>query len=224
VTPGCPSQLRLDEWIAGRRSPELAAHVGGCARCTDRIAVLETDRAAFTLRARPAAFADAVLARRRPLPWQRRWISWLTLAVATACALLLWLRPRGTPGGSGDDAYEGYKGPPVSASLYVKQDGKVAPYDRSRVVRAGDLLQVIVTANQPTHVAVVDLEDGGKQSVLFTTDQPLRAGRTALPRSFELDSWTGGETIVILFGDPSRGDPIARATHGEGDRFILRRK
>src|SRR5207249_12154403 len=74
------SDLQIDQ---GLMQGSMPAHAGECERCRRRWEELARDREAFRVRARPAAFADAVLGRRRP----RRWL-WL-LALAPALLLLM---------------------------------------------------------------------------------------------------------------------------------------
>jgi hypothetical protein len=207
----CPSQLRLDEWVSGRREDSVAAHLAGCERCGVRVAKLEADRAEFQRRARPQAFADAVLRGRRPSLWS--WPRFVVFALA-ACALLFVLRPR-------DEAGDAYKSGGPQALLYVKRGEVVAPHDPERTLRAGDVLQLVLLSTRPGHIAVVDLEEGGLDSVLH--EGPLPAGRTQLPRAFELDAWLGGERLVVLFADKAIDDPVARARRGEGRVFALKR-
>jgi len=196
-----------------RRSAEIATHLPTCARCTERVAVLSAEREAFTLRARPAAFVDAVFARKQKRTW--RW-PWLALALAT-CALIFMLRPRAIETG------DGYKAGPPDALLYVKHESTVAAYAPTKRCVAGDVVQVVVLSAKPIYVAVVDVEAGGKTSVLYNADTPTKAGRASLPRSFELDDWRGGETFVVLFSDEPIADPTASEARGDGKRYPIQR-
>jgi hypothetical protein len=205
----CPSALQLDRWLT-EVNPALATHVDGCTRCAKRLAALRDERARFEASARPRAFADAVLARR---PRRRRWW-WFAPVLATACALLFWMRSR--------EPEITFKGGP-QALLYVEHQGVVAPHDAGRRYQAGDRVQVVALTSQPAYVAVVDVEAGGKESVLYASDAPLPAGRNRLPLSFQLDAYPGDERLVVLFGTRLVDDPQGRVRRGEGQSFALRR-
>ncbi len=120
--PECLSDLIFDEKLAGGEiGVTQAAHLETCEHCRARLAELERDRDAFAKRARPAAFADAVLAKRPP---RRRWAFWVALAPAALGAVAvvaMWMRPRPLDG-------ERVKGAPVAVELWVKSGEKTERY------------------------------------------------------------------------------------------------
>lgn len=207
----CPSRLSLDRWLDGEAvdSP-MGTHVASCAACANRADALKAHRAAFALRASPLVFADGVLARRKP---RRGWL--LTMLVPAACTFLFFARPRG------DDV--GYKGGAPTAVAFVDHGGVVARHDPQRRYLPGDVVQVVALSARPAFVAVVDLEEGGASTVLFNAERALPAGRTPLPKAFELDGFVGNERIVVLFGDRPIDAPIEHAQRGEGVVFWLLR-
>src|SRR2546430_6256992 len=97
------SDLQIDESLMRGLNP---AHLDECERCRGRFDQLAKEREEFSRRARPAAFAEQVLARRR----NRKWVWWGALIpIAAMLALVLW------PSGG-----ERVKGEPVAVELFVK--------------------------------------------------------------------------------------------------------
>lgn len=210
--PACLSDLVLDEKLAGvALASEQSSHLAGCTECAARLAALAEDREDFAARARPRAFADAVLARPGGFPPQirprgacpRRWLAPLALApaLAAAAALLVWARPHPPAG-------ERAKGAPVAVELYVRSGERTERFVEARPCRGGDTLQLVYTATAPRHLAVVDLEAGGKATLLYRSDGPLpRATRRRLDQSWVLEPGSAPERLYLVFTDGPPDEP-----------------
>lgn len=85
---GCPSELRLDRWLAGELEGTVAAsvglHVQACARCSARRQRRERERAWFRASAPPLFVVGPAV-----VPKRRRAIWWGAGALATAMAMLV---------------------------------------------------------------------------------------------------------------------------------------
>src|SRR4051794_923857 len=175
------------------------AHLDECERCRLRFDRLRQEREAFAQRARPAAFAEAVFARKRP----RRWWWGLLVPAAALLALLMW------PGGG-----ERVKGEPAAAELFVKSGEGTARFDPERRYQAGDALQVVVSAARALQLTAVDVE-GEKTTVLAR--EAVAPGKHKLDRSFVLDAGAGDERMVLLFTDKplddAEAEKAARGAH-----------
>ena len=200
------SDLQIDQHLYRGETP---AHLGECDRCRRRFDELARDREAFSARARPAAFADAVLSKKRP----RRWI-WLLALAPALFLLLMWPRDQ-----------ERWKGSGVSLEMYVKADGKTARWEPERRYRRGDTLQLVYSAPKPMHLTAVDV-DNGRASILAEADLPA-GSRKRVERSFVLDEASGDEKIIVYLSD--RPLEAAQALAGgevEGAQrsiFVIRR-
>jgi hypothetical protein len=194
--PECLSDLVLDEKLAGGAvTVAQVAHLDGCENCRARLAELERDREAFQKRARPAAFADAVLAQRPP---RRRWAIWVAIAPAALGAMAvvaMWMRPRPLDG-------ERVKGAPVAVELWVRSGDKTERYAEDHHYKGGDALQLIYSARAPSHLTVIDVEQGGKAALLYRSDGALpAANRRRIDQSWVLDAGTNPERLYLVFTD-----------------------
>jgi hypothetical protein len=190
------SDLQIDESLMRGARP---AHVDECERCRLRWDRLRKEREEFAQRARPEAFAAAVMERR---PKRTVWWWGALVPAAALLALVLW------PGGGG----ERVKGEPVAVELFVKSGEATARFDPERRYQAGDALQVVYSAARPLQLTAVDL-DGDKITILAR--DPVAPGRHKLERSFVLDAAHGDEQIVLLFSDKPLGDDdVPKAARG----------
>ena len=203
---GCASDLALDEMLDGRGLPETAEHAVRCAACGARLDELRRDRDEFLARARPAAFAEAVLARANKRRWWPFALTLAPLVLGVAAVVLVWSRPH-PPGQKIDDTRA--KGEVVASELYVQSGGKVEKFDPGRRYRAGDALQLVYSTSRPRWLTVIDAEQGGKAEVVYQGDGPLPAARRSrLDRSFVLDGAAPAERLYVVFTD-GKPDPQA---------------
>jgi hypothetical protein len=202
------SDLQIDQKLVdGGAEPE---HVRACEACRRRWDQLAADRQAFLARARPAAFAESVLARKRP----RAFVWWWTLLAPALAVLALFLWPRDQ---------ERFKGPPVAVELFVKSGAQTARFDPDRGYRAGDALQVVYTAGDPLYFTALDVEADGRVTILARDTAPLPPGtRRRLDRSFVLDEGSGEERVFVLFSkQPLDERELQRAARDASDRLAL---
>jgi len=183
------SDLQIDESLIRDARP---AHVDECERCRLRFEELRRQREEFAQRARPAAFADAVLTRRP----SRKWMWWSALLPALGLlAFVLW-----------PASGERVKGDPAAVELFVKSGEATARFDPERRYQAGDALQVVYSAARALQLTAVNL-DGDKLTILAR--EPVAPGRHKLDRSFVLDAAEGDERIILLFSDKLLDDAEA---------------
>ncbi len=213
----CLSDLVLDEKLAGEAiSAAEEAHLAACASCAARLDTLQKDQAAFRARARPKAFADAVVARAKGR--RRRWqfaLAIAPMALGALAVVLVWLRPHGAGDG------ERVKGAPVAVELYVRSGDRIDRYSAERRYRGGDTLQLVYSASAPRHLAVVDVEAGGKAQVIYRSDGPLPAAkRRRLDQSWVLDDSASPERLYLVFTEspPDEAALLGAARRADVDR------
>jgi hypothetical protein len=185
------SDLQIDESLIRDARP---AHADECERCRARFEELRKQKEEFAQRARPAAFAEAVLARRSRFGWLRV-AMWLALPAAALLAFVWW------PAGG-----VRYKGEPAAVELFVKSGEVTARFDPERRYQAGDALQVVYSAARALQLTAVNL-DGEKLTILAR--DAIAPGRHKLDRSFVLDAAEGDERIILLFSDKLLDDADA---------------
>ncbi len=234
--PGCPSDLALDEWVAGEarvaEPAALEAHVAACARCAERVAERRAGFAAFpeTDPQRLLAGARRALAERGRAAAQagrragtgRRW-AWLApLAAGCAAAavvLVVALRPGAPPAAPPGGGALRTKG---GLELRVFRLGPRGSEERlsGDRFRAGDRLRFVVDLPRAGLVAVLGVDRGG---ALYTAwpqagATPAEARREAgqrqeLPGAVALDAAPGPETLWLVHCPKAPG-PAACAARG----------
>ena len=190
MTSACVSDLRLDELFAGELPAGDAAvvseHVAGCERCRDRERALASDRTRFR------AAVPPLRRRRRP------WVAIAGSALAAAAAVAIVVR---TPA----DATR-LKGGARLAFVVARAASRTmivgGPGER---VRPGDTLSYLVTAAQPSFVAVLSRDPAGRVAPYFPRGdraQWVPAGRDVqLPIATRLDDSLGSERLAAVFCD-----------------------
>ena len=208
--PGCPSNLELDELVAGdlggdEREGRLRAHVGGCAACNARLsafAAVEPPPASASLRseARRAARPERGALRRRGV------LGALGVLGAAAAVLIVWPRaptsPLRTKGGLALTIFIKGEGAEVDA---VQGEGKLHP---------GDELRFALATSAAGHAVVLGLDAAPSVTVYVpgANDAAARAvpvgatGGGALPGSIVADETTGAERVFAVLC-PTPPDP-----------------
>jgi hypothetical protein len=182
-----PSALALHELHLGAGDGEVAAHLGVCPECRQRLDELAADHRRFDEQVLPRT----VLALR---PRRRRWLWALAPAVAVAAALWLWARPRG-----GEERAKGEAVLTVYAArgetvTRLEEGGALAPGDRIRfVLRPGGLAYAMIASLDGAGRATVYHPYGGAQSAPVGAEP-----RVELPGSIVLDRGPGPERIFAL--------------------------
>lgn len=235
-TPGCPSDLRLDEIVAGTRSRSGdAEHLSRCERCSARLERFETqERQAAakvaTLLARARAEADR-RASARPARWPVP-AGWFALAAAVAVLLVAVTRNTAQPGEPRAGADE-VRSKGVGLRLWVNRDGRVFEGHSGDRFRPGDALRVTVTSSTPTWLFLAGIDAAGAVRAYHPFDGAesvrLEPGTDApLPDSLVLDDAEGTEYLVALFtAEPLGFGAIERALRewhrrpGEPGRLAL---
>lgn len=197
-----PSQLRLDEYVAGELGAgqaEVAAHVAACATCAARLAATEQAQASFR------TTAPALELRRRATPPRWSWRPMLGGAALALGALALFVVSRGERTGTRT------KGAPVFQA-YVKNAWGVRAVANGDLVRAGDAIQFEFPAPGDAFVAVLGRDGTGRAAVLFPSGE--RAGRPDGAARFSnvLDDAPGPETFRVFFcAEPVALEPLRGA-------------
>jgi hypothetical protein len=190
MTSACISDLRLDERLAGELvagdAAAVSEHVAGCERCRDRERALAGDRAQFRAAIPP-------LRRRRP------WVAIAGSALAAAAAVAIVVR---TPA----DATR-LKGGARLAFVVARAATPSTMFvgGPGERVRPGDTLSYLVSAAQPSYVAVLSRDAAGRIAPYFPLGdraQWVPAGRDVqLPIATRLDDRLGSERLAAVFCD-----------------------
>jgi hypothetical protein len=183
----CISDLHLDELLAGELAGDTAAavtdHMSGCERCRDRERVLSADRAQFRA-------AAPRLRRGRP------WIAVAGTMVAAAAAAVFVLRaPVDTTRTKGG----------ARLGFVVARGDTMVMGGAGERVHPGDTLSYLVSAPQPSYVAVLSRDPAGRITAYFPAGdraQWVPAGREVqLPIATQMDGSLGRERLVGVFCD-----------------------
>jgi anti-sigma factor RsiW len=195
MTSACVSDLRLDELHAGELpagdAAAATAHVAGCEHCRDRECALVADRARFRAAVPP-------LRRGRP------WVAIAASALAAAAAVAIVVR---TPA----DATRLKGGPRLAFVVARAASSTMVVGGPGERVRPGDTVSYLVTAAQPSYVAVLSRDPAGRIAPYFPPGdraQWVPAGRDVqLPIATRLDDSLGRERLAAVFCD----HPVALA-------------
>ena len=235
----CIMNLELARWEAkpeAERSPEVAAHLCTCDRCTAALAelvasrqeLLGTDPQAQSLVA-ARAILERVAERRRRAWW--RLVVPLTLTPISAAAILLLVMSRG--------AF--YSAPPVPDRIsgvpshvagtvrskgallveaFCKRGDSVFPVKDGDDFVAGDRLRFAYTKDHPGVLLVFGLDDTGRLFPYYRDDALAGVGappgsEVMLPESVELDDHHGWERVFCLWTPAPLGDDIIRTAVAE---------
>ncbi|HEY0713951.1 MAG TPA: hypothetical protein VGF45_14820 [Polyangia bacterium] len=213
----CPSFLALARWEASGTG-DIADHVAGCARCTDRLADLRTDRevllgSAPTENARRAAreiLATSHAAGTRESLWEvlRRRAGIVLPAFAAVGLLAIFLQRAPLPTAPAIDAdrtaerakgallFEMYRQREPNGPVEIARDGDQ--------YQPGDRLRFEYSTSAPGYLFVVGVDDTGAVFPYYPDDSspgiPVKIARRAmLSDSIELDGHRGTERIFALW-------------------------
>ena len=197
----CPSDLRLDQWLAGELAQveraALEAHAAGCEPCRRRRSLLLDAQRSFA----STAPVFATLSQRPP-HWRKSWRI-VAPALAAAAALLLalgrpwqhWLQQDG----HGTRA----KGSVAQLRWVVRRGQRVVAGRPDQSLRAGDALRFSVSAREPVYAAVLGRDAAGHVNVYYPEAAELArvdAGNDQpLPLAIELDATPGDEQLHSVF-------------------------
>ena len=112
MSPRCPSELALEQYLLQPERSASSAHVTGCNSCQARLVEMRQEGDEFRRSVYPRTL-DAVLERAQG---KRVWVRWLWLVpapVLAAAAMLIVARPS-TPA----DDYSGTKGAGLGLAIY----------------------------------------------------------------------------------------------------------
>ena len=197
--PSCPSELRLDRYLAGelgREGRAVATHLSACGDCRARVAERRDDEALPVL----------------PLGRARRWhrVAWPAAGMLAVAGALLFVQHRGGPALAPETRTKGG----AHAALYVQRAGVMRLAGPDEVVHPGDTIQLATTLDARRWVAAISVDGAGVVSI-YQGDDPRAAWQEPgedipLPASVTLDATLGHETIyVLLCQEPIELAPIA---------------
>jgi hypothetical protein len=197
----CPSDLRLDQWLAGELTQvdrdALEAHAASCEPCRRRRSELIEAQRSFA----SSAPVFAALAGRAPS--RPRWWRAAAPVLAAAAALLLALGRPWQYWLERDDGATRTKGSVAQLSWVVRRGGRVVVGRPDQPLHAGDALGFAIRAREPVYVAVLGRDAAGRVSVYYPEAAELAlvsaGGDQPLPLAVELDATPGDEQLHGVF-------------------------
>ena len=192
--PGCPSDLELEEFLAGRANP----HVDGCALCAERLVAMRELGADFERVIFPRVRARVVEQAARPrFEWKWAWAGAAPLAAAVLLFVFVFV-PRTPPAD-----YVGEKGGAYRPSLevYVAEGQQGRRLSSGEQVHGGDGLRFVVSSRVRS-VFLFTVDSTGKISRLYPTQGEAPAQLDGLlPNGAVLDDVAGPERVFAVFPD-----------------------
>jgi len=192
-----PSYLVLDRASLGETSPEVRAHLEGCAACRSHVAKVGEPAPA-------SGFVVVEQALQRQRQARRAWWGALPLAAA-ACGLFAFLklghRPLGLeqPSTLATQQYLGEKGF-LSVWIYVRHGANTQLWDGKKSVFVGDRLRLKVDPARFHRVEVYSVKDPAEPALLYAGS--VAPGQSAtLPDAWEVDAEPGNERLVVVFSN-----------------------
>ena len=216
MTPRCPSDLALEEYLLERTTSEHAAHVATCSTCRARVAEMEEEGQEFLQYVYPATVGkieEAAAVRRAG--W-KRWMLVLPIPAAAAmAALLLVVRSGSAPellipeveqtqvkgGGTGS----------LGLTVFLGAADGAQPIPDGAAIPMRSALRFKVTPTKACRVWLLSVDAAGQVSRLYPTAgdtgaEIARAG--VLPGGAILDGASGPERIFAFCA----AKPVAYAT------------
>ena len=174
-----PSRLAVDRLALGEASPEVEAHLSGCAECR---AHFEAVRAQLPV---PAWVKDAAT------PPRRAWWRPLVLAASLATVLLVvLLRPPPPP----ETTAKGFP----AVTVWFKRGELVSTWDGTSPLRGGDAVRFeAVPAGYGWVTVVAESADGGLVTLFAAKLDP--SGKPTLTPAWQLDAHGTQEHLAVLF-------------------------
>jgi hypothetical protein len=202
------SDLALDTLRLGRSALDEQHHLEGCGVCSDRMALLVADAAAFEDRFSAEALAAQTLAAPRPaggwgaLVGPRRGSGprrgWWAGALAAAAAIVIVVAVPDTMGPAPTDRIKGAAH--VGLKVRVRREGVVSEATSGQSFRDGDALMIGMNPGSHGRVRLTYRDTAGKEEVWF--DGQAEPGTwTWTDKSFVLDGATGAERLTAVYGD-----------------------
>jgi hypothetical protein len=190
----CPSDLRLERYLAGSGSPDVVAHVASCAGCQSTIAEMHHAGDVFRREVYPATRERVV---EPGSPW-RAWVRWLLCAVPVPAAAVAALAFLVTAPSRPPASYVGAKGALLGMTVYTATlDGARSLADGSSVPASASL-RFQVSVAQPCRLWVVSVDERAAVSRLYPPSGEGGAevhAAGALPGGAVLDGQSGPERI-----------------------------
>lgn len=220
----CPSDLRLDQWLAGELTrierDALDVHVAGCEACRRRRSDLIEAQRSFVSSAPGFAVLAQGAAKRRG--------SWRALvpALAAAAALLLALGQPWQYWLERDPPRTRTKGSLARLSWVVRRGDRVFAGRPDQPLRAGDALRFSIHALEPVYAGVFGRDAAGRVSAYYpeTAELALVPGGSdqPLPVALELDASPGDEQLHGVFcRHPASIAQVQRAIERSADAPAL---
>jgi hypothetical protein len=232
--PGIES---LEAFAAGIRDTAVEAHLAACESCRAKHAELTQGLAEFRANTNVESFLDAVeRAAERPAGSapstsnvtalrKRQWAGTITVLVAVAAALILWIRVGSEPVASGPTPTVAlaFKGAPLQLAVVRERDGKQERFAGSSLeVRPGDRIRAEITSESPQPIAVaVSNAQGERWDLLMPTI--LDGGTVFSPEAIRFDHEVFDG--VLIAGSPENvADAIRNKRYDQVQVVRLRTK
>jgi len=195
------NDLELEQFHLGEADEEVRQRVLGHPDAAARLAALASADAAFHAQHN----ARDLIARieRRARPAQRKW-GLAALVLIPALAVLLVVMTQVTPPDQsvvGPDGITNVKGLKPRLHVYRKVNGMPVSVSNGSVLRAGDQLQLAVTAGDALHGVVLSIDGHDNVTVHLPSpgaDTRLLPGRRPLPNGYELDDAPEFERFFLV--------------------------
>lgn len=202
MTPSHPSELALERHLLDPAASPVRDHVGGCQRCSARLAEMKRQGEEFLQFVFPATVEKVEDAAEKA----SRRFSWLQIfapvsAVAAAAALFLLVQPAGDGFPADYDGIKGSGG--LGLSVFVNRPAGVHCAQEGEPVSAADQIRfrVDLTRKQPCHLWILSVDAAGQVSRLFPTSGDggaMVATRYEIPGGAVLDGKPGPERVFAI--------------------------
>jgi len=191
-----PSDLKLERHLLDPTRSPLAAHLGECERCRERVSEMRRQGEDFRRFVYPATLDAVTRPRWRPLR-----ALWLLAPAAGLVTVLLIARSGPT------SDYVGTKGGPLSLTVYAALPSGARPVNDGERVPASASLRFRVRSARPCTLTLLSVDAEGQISKLYSREVQ---GDVTLPGGVQLDGKPGPEKFFALCGDPDTVEQVAR--------------
>ena len=192
-----PSDLKLERHLVDPERSAIAAHLGGCERCRERLSQMRQQGEDFRRFVYPATLDAVTRPRFRSL--RALWL----LAPAAGLATVLLIARQGPT-----SDYVGSKGGPLTLTAYAALPAGTRPVNDGDAIPASAALRFRVRSEDACTLTLLSVDATGQISQLYS--HAVR-GDVTLPGGVQLDGKPGTEKFfAICGGDPAALEQAAR--------------
>jgi len=191
-----PSDLKLERHLLDPERSPVAAHVGECERCRERLSEMRRQGEDFQRFVYPATLEAVTRPRWRP--FRSLWL----LVPAAGLATVLLIARRGPT-----SDYVGTKGGALSLTAYAALPSGARLLNEGEQVPASASLRFRVHAARSCMLTLISVDGEGQISKLFSREVQ---GEVTLPGGIQLDGKPGSERFFALCANPETAEQVAR--------------